>query len=437
MKPTKRTGRGIALATMLAAGFAALSIGCQTAIPVSYMEPAKVSLGAASKIGLISNNMEAEQSIKDALTKTGKYTIASEAEMAGLSSWLRQQERLSDGMEISAADLASEYDANEVRADQKYDGKNLKVTGTVSEFQGGAVRLGVGNNSVDVYIVNQETDKVAALNKGDTITVVGKCFGLKPPYSDGINEILAILGGGGKHVNLADATFFIPEYTGPVDVVLNLNETHTEELKSRETQKPMLAADGKTELKDASGKTVYKKVTEYQKVLSVNLVYNITDAKDGAKIGSGSAKGEYKTDYNENQSQLTATSKLVSLALGTPLKKVISDLVPTRHSLSVKLVKSDTQDKDVKNALNEANKLVKSKDYAGAAEAFGKIYAQSKDFAAGYNQAVLTEVALGADKAVVLMEEVAKTSDREEAKRMLAEMKQRNAANQRAAEQMK
>ena len=437
MKPTKRTGRGIALATMLAAGFAALSIGCQTAIPVSYMEPAKVSLGNVNKIGLMSNSDEVQKFIEGALTKTGKYTIASAAEMGELSSWLLQQERLTGGIEISAAALASEYDANEVRADQKYDGKNLKVTGTVSEFQRGAVRLGVGNNSVDVYIVNQETDKVAALNKGDTITVVGKCSGLKPPYSDGINEILAILGGGGKHVNLAGAMFFITEYTGPVDAVLKLNENHNEKMESRENSKPVLAADGKTQLKDASGKTVYKKVTEYRKILSVNVVYDITNTRDGAKIGNGSADGKYTTDYNENQSQLTTTSKLVSLALGTPLKKIASDLVPTQRTLSVKLAKSDTQDKDVKNALNEANKLVKAKEYAKAAEAFGKIYAQSKDFAAGYNQAVLTEVALGTDKAVILMEEVAKTSDRDEAKSMLSEMQSRNAANKRAAEQLK
>lgn len=437
MKPTKRTGRGIALATMLAAGFAALSIGCQTAIPVSYTEPARFNMAGISKVGIVSNDNEATTAVSNALAKTGKYTIASAEEMKALEAWLRQQEHLADGIEINAADLTKEYDDNEVRADGKYDGKNLKVSGTVTDFRSGAVRLGVGNNSVDVYIIKSETEKVAALNKGETITVVGRCSGLKTPESDGINEILEILGGGGKHVNLAKATFYIPEYAGPVDAVLTVNTSDSAKIESRQAQQAAKAADGTT-LKDASGKTVYQNVTQYRQIISVNMEYTLMRTHDGILIGNGKATGSAQSDFKDNQAELEQQrASRVSSAKKQPIQKLVSDLVPTQRTLSVKLAKSDTQDKDVKNALNEANKLVKAKEYAKAAEAFGKIYAQSKDFAAGYNQAVLTEVALGTDKAVILMEEVAKTSDRDEAKSMLSEMQSRNAANKRAAEQLK
>ena len=112
-------------------------------------------------------------------------------------------------------------------------------------------------------------------------------------------------------------------------------------------------------------------------------------------------------------------------------------MIPTERTLSVKLIKSNSKDKEVKNAMNEAKKLVSEKDYAGAAEAYGNLYAKTKDFAAGYNQAVLTEAAQGTDKAVVLMEALAASSGEPQAQSMLAEMQRRNAANQQSAEQLK
>lgn len=432
-----RMGRNVLITTVFMAGVASLLIGCQTTVPVAWTEPARFDMNDINKVGIVSNNNEATVTVSNALTKTGKYTVASAEEMKALEAWREQQKRLADGIEINAAALAKEYDDNEVRADGKYDGKNLKVSGTVTDFKaGGAVRLGVGNNSVDVYVAKFETEKVAALNKGDTVTVVGRCSGLKAPYSDGINEILEILGGGGKHVNIASATFYISEYAGPVDAVIEINETHSENIENRTTKKPATTEDGET-LKDADGKTIYKDVVEYRKVVTATLSYSLTNTYDGTVIGSDSSTGKYQSPYNEDSSMLTPTSNLVSSALKNPLAKVVSDLVPTSRTLSVKLAKSDTQDKDLKAAIAAANKLVKAKNYSGAAEAFGKIYADSKDWSAGYNQAVLTEVAVGTEQALELMGSLAKISDNPEVQSMLAEMQRRNAANKRAAEQMR
>lgn len=434
MKSIKKGCNG-ALAVLFVAVLVVLAGGCQTTVPVSYTQPARFDMSGINKVGIISNNSDIEQAVASALSKTGKYSVAGAGEMNELLPWLRQQELLSNGLEMTAASLAGEYDANEVRADQKYDARIIKVTGTVTEFQKGAVRLGVGNNSVDLYINKAEIDKVAELNKGDTITVVGKNFGLKPPYEDGINEILAILGGAGKHVNIADASFFIPEYTGAVDAVFKVEETHSENIESQTKPKPATTEDGET-LKDAEGKTIYKDVAEYRKVVNVSISYSLINAKDGATIGSGSTSAEARTGYNEDVTKLTVTSTLVSQSLKEPVKTITGDIVPTQQNLAIKLAKSDTQDKDLKAALNEANKLVKAKDYAGAADAYGKIYADTNDWSAGYNQAVLTEAAVSTEQAVALMEALAKVSDKPEVQSMLTEMQRRNAANKRAAAQM-
>ena len=112
-------------------------------------------------------------------------------------------------------------------------------------------------------------------------------------------------------------------------------------------------------------------------------------------------------------------------------------MIPTEKTVSVVLEKSDSKDKEVKSAMSEAKKLVGEKDYAAAAESYGKIYAQSKDFAAGYNQAVLTEVAKNTDEAIVLMQALVKNSGNPKAQTMLKEMEIRSAKNKKSAEQSK
>lgn len=96
-----------------------------------------------------------------------------------------QGEQKVDVIEVSPEDLYAAYDDNEVAADQKYEGKTLKITGTIKSigkdvldqvyitFETDAV-LG----SVQCYFSEQsEIDKVASLHEGDTITIVGVCKG--------------------------------------------------------------------------------------------------------------------------------------------------------------------------------------------------------------------------------------------------------------------
>lgn len=85
---------------------------------------------------------------------------------------------------IAAPDLKKQYDENEVRADQQFKSKTVAVTGVISR---------IGNDIIDhpyvvltgggqyemfgVQCTMKDKNAVAALNKGQTVTIVGKCKG--------------------------------------------------------------------------------------------------------------------------------------------------------------------------------------------------------------------------------------------------------------------
>lgn len=89
-------------------------------------------------------------------------------------------------IEISAQDLANAYESNEVKADQDYKNKQLKITGIVKDIGKDIlndmyVSLEDGKEysilSVQCFFEKSSSDKLASLKKGDSITIVGKCTG--------------------------------------------------------------------------------------------------------------------------------------------------------------------------------------------------------------------------------------------------------------------
>lgn len=82
---------------------------------------------------------------------------------------------------ITASKLWSEYDENEVSADSKYKGKQLEVSGTVSDIGKDIldsiyITLKTDDiiGSVQVYFSDKDSKSVGELKKGQDITVVGK-----------------------------------------------------------------------------------------------------------------------------------------------------------------------------------------------------------------------------------------------------------------------
>ena len=354
MKTTKRLGYMHYIAVAVVMELALLSTGCQTTVPVSYTKPARLDMNGISTLGIISNSSSATSAIVAALT-TGKYTVVSGGkELAELRRWQRQQSIVNSAMEINAADLVKAYSSNAVRANQSYGRKTIKISGTVTEIQTSAVRLGVGSNSVDVYFNKSEIEKVSTLDKGENVILVGECIGLDSPDSSDTAEILRILGGG-QHVNIVKAEFYIPKYTGAIDAVLTVNMTPSVEVKIALREVAAKNEDGET-LKDEDGNIIKRKVEYYSKEAVVNMSYKLVSCANGSLIGEGQRSGSSSTMSYDDKSKLPSNETPVSNAQKKPLEEIISDMIPTVREVSVSLVKTDSKDKEIINAMNAAKK---------------------------------------------------------------------------------
>lgn len=86
---------------------------------------------------------------------------------------------------VPAATLVTDYDANEVAADAKYKGKTLQVSGTIDTIGKDMldsiyVSIDGGHplRHVQAFFDASDAPRIAALKKGGTITVQGRCDGL-------------------------------------------------------------------------------------------------------------------------------------------------------------------------------------------------------------------------------------------------------------------
>ena len=81
---------------------------------------------------------------------------------------------------VTASDLVNEFEANEVRANDKYEGKWVRVTGKVKVveediFEDESLTLDAGFWGVKCdYTDETESVKARQLNIGDSVTVVGE-----------------------------------------------------------------------------------------------------------------------------------------------------------------------------------------------------------------------------------------------------------------------
>ncbi len=82
---------------------------------------------------------------------------------------------------VTARELFSAYESNEVAADKQFKGKMLEVTGTISSIDSGfgdgaIVQLSTGNDfqSVSAQGDDSFTDVAATLSKGQQITMICK-----------------------------------------------------------------------------------------------------------------------------------------------------------------------------------------------------------------------------------------------------------------------
>jgi hypothetical protein len=448
MKTTKLL-KIIAIGAVIAAGFA----GCQTApvISVSYTEPARLNMSGINRIAIDSDNADVESSLSRQIAGTGKYTVAQAEDLRTWKQWKEEREAMealadyqAQASGISTANLVGAYQENAVRADSSYNRKLLKITGVVKEIGKSSkgryfARLeGKGSDSVDIYFVSSELSRVAGVNKGQTITVIGTCVGVTLPNMEDTAEILRILGGG-RPINIIDATFPVEgfkDYSGAVDAVISASTTISIQDGSR-TEKRMEArrtSDGKV-VKDEKGNTVYNErdVTIYERSATVNIAYQVIRAQDRSLIGEGTKSAASPKASNEDRSRLPTAADLVARII--PVGQLVSEIIPTKRSVGITLAE-EKDNKEAKKEMGEAQKLVKEQKYADAAAVYGRIYTAHKNFAAGYNQAVLTEATAGTEAAIKLMEALVKETGNPTAQNALKGMQSRITANQQAEAQL-
>ena len=94
-----------------------------------------------------------------------------------------EKEEVQEYIEITSTELISAYDSNQVKCKQLYDGKMLKVTGTVTSVGTDImndVYVCLGHDTeytfvgIQCYAKDADTEnKIAELSEGDVITVIG------------------------------------------------------------------------------------------------------------------------------------------------------------------------------------------------------------------------------------------------------------------------
>ncbi|MDR2786582.1 MAG: OB-fold putative lipoprotein [Treponema sp.] len=432
MKKNKLVMAGM---TALSLSFILSFIGCTTTIPVSYTEPARLNMSGVKCIAIKSYETKATSFVSQEITGTGKYTVATETEIKEWEQWKVEQQAIRElagiqatALEVDATDLVGAYQTNAVRADASYSEKLVKTKGVVKEIGESKgryyARLDTGQDSIDIYFASSEINQLASVEQGQAITIFGTCLGFKSPSMEDTAEILRLLGGG-RSVNISGARFpvgSLKDYTGPVDVVLFIDDAETSSQNTEYRSNPVTDKDGKIMMPG------------YDRTVTVNVNYEIVHTRDLSPIGNGKKSATAK-ESKGNESQLSDYSVLAAQAINKALGELVGEMIPTQRSLSLTLEK-EKSDKQAKKAMGEADKLVKAKEYKAAAEAYGKVYAQYKNFAAGYNQALLTEVADGTEAAVELMEAFVKATGNATAQSALADMQSRIAANQKSAEQL-
>jgi hypothetical protein len=84
-------------------------------------------------------------------------------------------------IEVSAAQLLSEYKDNETRANDQYKGKVVQVSGSIHRITEGAVELKGGDaivtNRVNCQFEDADRKSLSSLSSGSHVTIKGICDG--------------------------------------------------------------------------------------------------------------------------------------------------------------------------------------------------------------------------------------------------------------------
>jgi hypothetical protein len=182
--------------------------------------------------------------------------------------------------------------------------------------------------------------------------------------------------------------------------------------------------------KDKTGKVI-KSTVWYDKLVTLELNYKITNTKTGALVAAKKFSGEAKdskTDYYE----LADDQQLYNQVINNILHNVPKQLVPYKVVEYRPLMADETKDPN----MEKINELVNKKFYDDAYSEYLGIWKSNKNPAAGYNAAIMLEITGDIDGAIALMTEVANKSKNEKALREISRLKKTKADSEAANDQM-
>jgi hypothetical protein len=186
-----------------------------------------------------------------------------------------------------------------------------------------------------------------------------------------------------------------------------------------------------TRINNASGIAEEWIVPTYDRDVNLTFVYRIARTQDGSIIGEVKKSGR-SLDSKENKAELSPAFGLVQKVISNTLKEITGDMEPKTLTENRSLINEGSQNMELRTRMDEVLEIAKAGKLPAAIEAYRHIYAQYNNFAAAYNEAILTESTEGIEKALELMSRLAQTnSNRKEVHEALAKMRAVQAAYKR------
>ncbi|GHV83883.1 hypothetical protein AGMMS50212_12230 [Spirochaetia bacterium] len=130
--------------------------------------------------------------------------------------------------------------------------------------------------------------------------------------------------------------------------------------------------------------------------------YSLVRASDETVIATAQKSGKEKQSFRSDNDAEFSPSSLAGIIIRREYKAMLHDFMPWTENTKQKLAQDKTGDPRMK----EAQKLSASKKYADALSIYNTVYAETGNFAAAYNEAILTEVQGDVPKALALMEAI-------------------------------
>lgn len=155
---------------------------------------------------------------------------------------------------------------------------------------------------------------------------------------------------------------------------------------------------------DKDGKVYH--VTVYDREVTMSFTYNFRRVRDGSLVGMIRKEG-VKYDHAGAKQDLRSYSDLLRSIVDEQLANLERDVAPYTARETRTLMQEPSKDKVLQTQMKDIYKQVQQGNYRYALQTYLEVYAGRRNFAAGYNAAILYEVAGDLAEAIALMQSVA------------------------------